>query len=570
VVFVLGLLILGGFVWQPVRADELDDINRQIEELARAREQSVAATKPLEAELGRLEDKLASIAAGIAKAKADLRGLEASIAKREVDFAIQYALLAERVESFYKASRAPSSFFVLFASGPSSNLARDLFYQQVVTDKDKDVITQISLDLIQLETDKKRVEEDKIRLADLQAKLDKEAEFFEGEIAGAKAYQSDLSQQIASLTARQQQIIAQKFGTLNLPQSLGAGAMVCVNDRDLNPGSGKWFAFFTYGIPHRVGMNQYGAYGRAKANQTYDQILRAYYNFDGYQDGVNATIKVNDSNGFNQGNIIWTGSLEDYVKRIYEIPDSWPIASLKAQAIAARSYVLATTDNGNQSICANQNCQVFKTNPKGGAWDQAVSNTPGKVMVLGGQVIKAWYSSTDGGYTHTSGEVWGSDKGWTKNLRDTTGEVSSFGELNDRTYDKESKCFYAAQGWRDKYGKSAWLKPSEVADILNVILLARADGETKKYLYQTDKPHPYGGEIWNEERVKQELRNRDISPMDTASNVSVTGVDWGSGRTTQITVNGVSFSGSEFKDWFNLRAPANIQIVGPLYNVERK
>ncbi|KKU34644.1 MAG: hypothetical protein UX50_C0015G0016, partial [Candidatus Beckwithbacteria bacterium GW2011_GWA1_46_30] len=39
---------------------------------------------------------------------------------------------------------------------------------------------------------------------------------------------------------------------------------------------------------------------------------------------------------------------------------------------------------------------------------------------------------------------------------------------------------------------------------------------------------------------------------------------------TQVTVDGVAFTGSEFKDWFNLRAPANIQIVGPLYNVERR
>ena len=573
--FLLGLVVLVGLVWQPVRADELDDINQQIGELTKAREQSVSATKPLEAELGRLTDKLNSIETGIAKAKADLRGLEASISKREADFAIQYALLAERVASFYKASRAPSCFFVFCSSGSFANFIRDLFYQEAVTDKDKDVIAQISLDLIQLEKDKQRAEDDKVRLADLQVKLDKEAEFFRGEVAGAKSYQAKLSQQIASLTAKQQQIIAQKLGSLNLPQSLGAGAMVCTDDQKLDPGFGNAYAFYTYGIPHRVGMNQYGAYGRANAGQTYDQILRAYYNIDGYQDGVNATIKVNDSNGFNQGNIIWTGSLEDYVKRIYEIPERWPIASLKAQAIAARSYVLATTNNGNDSICANQNCQVFKTGPKGGAWDQAVSETSGKVMIQGGQVIKAWYSSTDGGYTHTSGEVWGGDKPWTKNLRDTTGDVGSFGDLNDRAYDKESKCFYAAQGWRNEYGKSAWLKGEEVADIANVILLAREVNDDPKkteileHLYQTDKPHPYGKEIWNEEKVKSELRSREVTPLNSVSGVSI-GADFGSGKTTQVTVDGRPFSGSEFKDWFNLRAPANIQIVGPLYNVERR
>ena len=31
-----------------------------------------------------------------------------------------------------------------------------------------------------------------------------------------------------------------------------------------------------------------------------------------------------------------------------------------------------------------------------------------------------------------------------------------------------------------------------------------------------------------------------------------------------------SFDGEEFKNFFNLRAPANIVIVGPLFNIEKK
>src|SRR3990167_6332896 len=54
---------------------------------------------------------------------------------------------------------------------------------------------------------------------------------------------------------------------------------------------------------------------------------------------------------------------------------------------------------------------------------------------------------------------------------------------------------------------------------------------------------------------------------------AVGSVDFAGGRVNSVTVSGdaggSSFSGSEFKDWFNLRAPANIQIVGPLFNIER-
>jgi SpoIID/LytB domain protein len=568
-IFIIRLLVVAGLAFsfmlviKPVRADELDDINKQIAELTSAREQSVAATKPLEGELDKLDTKLKGIEAGIEKAKASLRTLEAGIAKREKDFSDQYVLLAERVLSFYKSSRVPNYLMILLASGPGGDMVRDLSYQQSVTDKDKDVITEITLELIELEKDKKKAEADKLRLAEIQIKLDKEADFFRGEIAGAKKYQASLSQEIASLTAKQQSIISQRQASLNLPSSLGAGPMMCVDDRDdkYNPGFSNAYAFFTYGIPHRVGMNQYGAYGRAKAGQDYKEILNAYFDGISFEGGKqDIMIKI-------QGN--GERKLDEYLLGIYEMPESWDMNALKAQAVAARSYALSYTNNGANEICTTQACQVWKSDPKTGQWKQAVEQTKGEVMVNGGQVIKAWYSSTDGGYTFKSSDVWSSDTAWTKRLRDTTGDVGSFGELNDRAYDKESPCFYAAQGSRAEYNKSAWLKGEELADIANVIMLAKRDSGVGDHLYQTDKPHPYGGEIWNEDKVKQELRSRGGSPIDNATSASV-GANFGDGRTTQVTINGIGFDGSEFKNWFNLRAPATIQIVGSLYNVEKR
>ncbi len=564
---ILSLLLVVTVCFGGVRAytraiDPYDDLQKQINELSQAREQSVAATKPLEAELSRLQEKIDNIEAGIAKAKADLRALEISIVKREREFSEQYVLLAERVLSFYKSSRVPSHLVVLFADS-GENAVRDLFYQQSVTDKDKEVIAGITAELIELERDKKKAEEDKVRLASLQVQLDKEAEFFREEIEGAKAYQAKLSSQIATLTAKQQSIISQRQASLNLPSSLGAGPMMCVDDRDdkYNPGFSNAFAFFTYGIPHRVGMNQYGAYGRAKAGQDYKDILRAYFNGISFEGGKqDIMIKI-------QGH--GEKKLDEYLLGIYEMPESWDMDALKAQAVAARSYALSYTNNGAGEICTTQACQVWKNDPKTGQWKQAVEQTRGEVMVNGGQVIKAWYSSTDGGYTFKSSDVWSTDTAWTKRLRDTTGGVESFAELNDKAYDKDSPCFYAAQGSRSEYNKSAWLKGEEVADIANVIMLAKRDSGVGDHLYQTDKPHPYGGEIWDEARVKSELSSRGGSPINSASGVSIS-ADFGNGKTTNVNINGISFSGDEFKNWFNLRAPANIQIVGPLFNVEKR
>ena len=46
---------------------------------------------------------------------------------------------------------------------------------------------------------------------------------------------------------------------------------------DFNPGFSPAFAAFSFGAPHRKGMSQYGAWGRAKSGQSAEDILRAYY-----------------------------------------------------------------------------------------------------------------------------------------------------------------------------------------------------------------------------------------------------------------------------------------------------
>ena len=104
-------------------------------------------------------------------------------------------------------------------------------------------------------------------------------------------------------------------------------------------------------------------------------------------------------------------------------------------------------------------------------------------------------------------------------------------------------------------------------------MLIQKDSGTKEHLYQTDKPNPAGTDTWDAGKVRQELSSRGGTPFNNISGISV-GVDFGFGQTNSVNINGdagsVSFGGSDFKTYFNLRAPANIQIVGPLYNVERK
>lgn len=507
------------------------------------------------ADYQKLSEKLDDIKTRVAILGQAISQKEIEVRKGEEVLIYQKELLNERAKSYYKNVNKNSTLFLsVLVSDDLSDSLRKIFYQKSVVDEDKRTIIKIVLYVKNLEEIKKNLETEKIELARLNVEVDKQSQIIAKEIAGKR-------REIATLTARQQQLIASRIAGLNISRS-AASTIECVDDRNLDPGFGTGFAFYTYGIPHRVGLNQYGAKGRADAGQNYETILRAYYNFDSLEKVDSIRIRVDGHGG--------DYSLEDYTKRIYEVPESWPMESLKAQAIAARSFAMAYTNNGANSICDSQNCQVFQENEKTGAWKDAVNSTEGIVMKQGGNPIKAWFSSTDGGYTHTSAEVWGGSTGWTKNLTDASSGVGSFSDLNSNAYDKESKCFYTAQGSRSEYGKSAWLKPSEVADIANTLLLVKKDSSTTDNLYQVDKSNSTGKENWSADKVRSMLNN----PFNNVTEIRVTGVDFGGGRTTEIAIieNGREerFGGDEFKNRFNLRAPANISIVGPLFNVEKR
>lgn len=571
------LLIALFFTLNPIKADEIDDLQKQIDDLNKQREMSINATKPLQGQLDSEKKQLASI-------QAQLQNLTANIAQKEKDLdartdklAYQEAVLNQRVRNYYIRSFLTNPLTVILSSGNSGSIFQVLGYVQAASREDQRVIVSVTDDIQDLLTQKDKLEKDKASLANLQSEIDVNAKFLNGEIAKAQDYQATLSSQIAQLSAKQQQLLAAKLGSLNIPLFAYNTQGGCSSDINpyKDPGfSGPKFGLFTYGVPNRVGLNQYGAWGRAKAGQDDDTILHAYYNFDGYDTSSysNVQIKVNDSNGYNSGNIIWTGSLDDYVKRIYEVPDSWTdnnLAALKAQAIAARSYVLAETDNGNKSICATQKCQVFKTDPKGGNWDTAVSQTAGKVMVQGGHPITAYFSSTHGGYVYSTSDIGWSGTSFTKRAQDSKISIGSFSDLNSSAYDKDSPWFYCDWGSRANYNHTAWLTSAEMADIVNSILLVQSDNSTDPHILQTDKNDP---DTWSEDKLRQEL-SKYRTPFTSISSGSVD-VDFGSGQTTSVHFSGdagsVDIQGSTFKKYFNLRAPSNINIVGPLFNIEVK
>jgi len=87
-------------------------------------------------------------------------------------------------------------------------------------------------------------------------------------------------------------------------------------------------------------------------------------------------------------------SLEDYIAGVVanEAYSDGGAEALKAQAVAARSYLLKTTNNCTKSIKNSTSQQTFNPNP--GQWAKdAAYDTAGQVLVSGGEVILAMYDS---------------------------------------------------------------------------------------------------------------------------------------------------------------------------------
>ncbi|PYQ49088.1 MAG: hypothetical protein DMF78_19350 [Acidobacteria bacterium] len=112
-------------------------------------------------------------------------------------------------------------------------------------------------------------------------------------------------------------------------------------------------------------------------------------------------------------NVVDVVNIEDYLRGVVPnelSPDSFPqIEALKAQAVAARTYVLRNRGQfaaGGYDICATPSCQVYRGKSTERAMStQAVDETRGMTATWQGALINALYTSTCGGHTETGSNI---------------------------------------------------------------------------------------------------------------------------------------------------------------------
>ena len=102
--------------------------------------------------------------------------------------------------------------------------------------------------------------------------------------------------------------------------------------------------------------------------------------------------------------------LDRYLRGVvpWEMPDHWHPQALRAQAVVARSYALATLKPGRlYDLLADARSQVYGgIRAEDPATNRAVGNTAGKVLWWNGRIATTFYHSTSGGRTAAISDVW--------------------------------------------------------------------------------------------------------------------------------------------------------------------
>lgn len=109
--------------------------------------------------------------------------------------------------------------------------------------------------------------------------------------------------------------------------------------------------------------------------------------------------------------------MEKYLYGLGEVPNTWPPEAQKAQATAGRTYALekVTRLGQNRQGCScglystvkDQNYEGYEKEVRAGFqnWKSAVDTTASQVVTYAGKPIEAYYSSSSGGYTENSENV---------------------------------------------------------------------------------------------------------------------------------------------------------------------
>lgn len=129
--------------------------------------------------------------------------------------------------------------------------------------------------------------------------------------------------------------------------------------------------------------------------------------------------------------------IEEYLYGVVpsEMPSSWEKEALKAQAVACRNYAhsnLGIHSSEGYDVCDTVHCQVYNgVSSEKQSTTEAVNETKGIFAYYNNEKINAVYSSSSGGYTDNSENVWNDEVPYLKAVKD---EYEEGGKQWTRTF----------------------------------------------------------------------------------------------------------------------------------------
>jgi SpoIID/LytB domain protein len=154
------------------------------------------------------------------------------------------------------------------------------------------------------------------------------------------------------------------------------------------------------GYGHGVGMSQEGALGYAEHGYSYQAILAHYYTgtaLGSVSQHTKVTVMI--------GGKVQAIPLETYVRGVVgaEMPASWPLAALEAQAVASRTYALTDHAGGSRfDVYADTRSQVYLgAKAHTAETNAAVTATAGQVVTYAGQPAITYFFASSGGMTES-------------------------------------------------------------------------------------------------------------------------------------------------------------------------
>ncbi|HEY2201406.1 MAG TPA: SpoIID/LytB domain-containing protein [Solirubrobacteraceae bacterium] len=185
------------------------------------------------------------------------------------------------------------------------------------------------------------------------------------------------------------------------------------------------------GDGHGVGMSQDGALGYAQHGWTYQAILAHYYSHTAIgQAPAGANVRVLE------GGRIHTIALETYVRGVVsaEVPASWPLAALQAQAVASRTYALTAHAGGSKfDVYADTRSQVYRgVAAETPQTDTAITDTAGQVLTYEGHPAITYFFASSGGSTENVENAFpgSAPEPWLHGVADSYETKSSSWKLN--------------------------------------------------------------------------------------------------------------------------------------------